>query len=68
MGAEEDLNIHRMESQQQGSLVDDDIIKPTSDNEIVRKYGETKRGLKPRHVHLMAIGGSIGVGLWASSF
>ncbi|KAH7032701.1 amino acid permease [Microdochium trichocladiopsis] len=25
---------------------------------------ETKRGLSPRHVQLMAIGGSIGVGLW----
>lgn len=28
------------------------------------KYGETKRGLKPRHVQLMAIGGSIGTGLF----
>lgn len=27
-------------------------------------YGETQRGLKPRHVQLMAIGGSIGVGMW----
>ena len=27
-------------------------------------YGETQRGLKPRHVQLMAIGGSIGVGVW----
>lgn len=27
-------------------------------------YGETKRGLSPRHVQLMAIGGSIGTGLW----
>lgn len=29
-------------------------------------YGETKRGLSPRHVQLMAIGGSIGTGLWVS--
>lgn len=27
-------------------------------------YNETKRGLSPRHVQLMAIGGSIGTGLW----
>jgi yeast amino acid transporter len=27
-------------------------------------YRETKRGLKPRHVQLMAIGGSIGTGLF----
>ncbi|KAL8369037.1 hypothetical protein RB599_004464 [Gaeumannomyces hyphopodioides] len=31
---------------------------------IVTQYGETKRGLSPRHVQLMAIGGSIGTGLW----
>lgn len=31
---------------------------------IATKYGETKRGLSPRHVQLMAIGGSIGTGLW----
>lgn len=30
------------------------------------QYGETKRGLSPRHVQLMAIGGSIGTGLWVS--
>ena len=27
-------------------------------------YGQTQRGLSPRHVHLMAIGGSIGTGLF----
>lgn len=32
------------------------------------QYGETKRGLSPRHVQLMAIGGSIGTGLWVSNF
>ncbi|KAL8396860.1 hypothetical protein RB594_003814 [Gaeumannomyces avenae] len=31
---------------------------------IATTYGETKRGLSPRHVQLMAIGGSIGTGLW----
>ena len=36
-----------------------------SQNEQLRaKYGETKRGLSPRHVQLMAIGGSIGTGLF----
>lgn len=30
----------------------------------VETYGETKRGLAPRHVQLMAIGGSIGTGLF----
>ncbi|KAK6067408.1 amino acid permease [Seiridium cupressi] len=28
------------------------------------EYGTTVRGLSPRHVQLMAIGGSIGTGLW----
>jgi len=28
------------------------------------KVQETKRGLSARHVQLMAIGGSIGTGLW----
>lgn len=28
------------------------------------EYGQTIRGLSPRHVQLMAIGGSIGTGLW----
>ncbi|KAH6981209.1 amino acid permease/ SLC12A domain-containing protein [Ilyonectria sp. MPI-CAGE-AT-0026] len=35
------------------------------DNSTVEaKYGQTKRGLSPRHVQLMAIGGSIGTGLF----
>lgn len=34
------------------------------DHEIREKYGQTKRGLTPRHVQLMAIGGSIGTGLF----
>jgi amino acid transporter len=38
-----------------------------SDVEVISsEHGpyETKRGLSPRHVQLMAIGGSIGTGLW----
>ncbi|KAI0017811.1 amino acid permease/ SLC12A domain-containing protein [Xylariomycetidae sp. FL0641] len=31
---------------------------------VVERVNETKRGLSPRHVQLMAIGGSIGTGLW----
>lgn len=31
---------------------------------VAQQYGETQRGLSPRHVQLMAIGGSIGTGLW----
>ncbi|KAK7403282.1 hypothetical protein QQX98_010973 [Neonectria punicea] len=31
---------------------------------VEAKYGQTQRGLSPRHVQLMAIGGSIGTGLF----
>ncbi|KAH6695092.1 proline-specific permease [Plectosphaerella plurivora] len=34
------------------------------DTALSEEFGRTQRGLSPRHVHLMAIGGSIGVGLW----
>ncbi|KAM0390529.1 hypothetical protein ACHAQC_007700 [Fusarium culmorum] len=33
-------------------------------NTVDREYGRTVRGLSPRHVQLMAIGGSIGTGLF----
>lgn len=33
-------------------------------NYVEQHYGQTKRGLSPRHVQLMAIGGSIGTGLF----
>ncbi|KAI0003573.1 proline permease [Xylariaceae sp. FL0662B] len=36
------------------------VILSTSEHPL----NETKRGLSPRHVQLMAIGGSIGTGLW----
>ncbi|KAI5467683.1 amino acid permease/ SLC12A domain-containing protein [Mariannaea sp. PMI_226] len=39
-----------------GILVDGDTVEA--------KYGQTRRGLSPRHVQLMAIGGSIGTGLF----
>ncbi|KAM0330599.1 hypothetical protein ACHAQA_003548 [Verticillium albo-atrum] len=63
MKQEDDSGINAVESRVDGSQVDVDLKNDGSD-EITRKYGETHRGLKPRHVHLMAIGGSIGVGLW----
>lgn len=38
---------------------------PGLDRDFIQQhYGETKRGLSPRHVQLMAIGGSIGTGLF----
>lgn len=55
--------INAVESRVDGSQVDVDLKNDGSDG-MAAKYGETHRGLKPRHVHLMAIGGSIGVGLW----
>ncbi|KAL2826646.1 amino acid permease/ SLC12A domain-containing protein [Aspergillus cavernicola] len=35
-----------------------------ADEGTMSPYGQTKRGLAPRHVQLMAIGGSIGTGLF----
>ncbi|EEY19350.1 hypothetical protein D7B24_004494 [Verticillium nonalfalfae] len=55
--------INAVESRVDGSQADVDLKHDGSDG-MTAKYGETHRGLKPRHVHLMAIGGSIGVGLW----
>lgn len=40
----------------------EDLKNPV--NVIDQQYGVTQRGLKSRHVQLMVIGGSIGVGLW----
>lgn len=37
-------------------------VKPTTTLDL--QYGHTHRGLSPRHVQLMAIGGSIGTGLF----
>lgn len=40
------------------------LIETEVNNDLLAKYGQTKRGLSPRHVQLMAIGGSIGTGLF----
>ncbi|KAL2201634.1 hypothetical protein CC79DRAFT_190082 [Sarocladium strictum] len=52
--------VHQVESHDAGKA---DILLG-HDHEIREKYGQTKRGLTPRHVQLMAIGGSIGTGLF----
>jgi amino acid transporter len=41
----------------------EDSLVPT-DEGTMSPYGQTKRGLSSRHVQLMAIGGSIGTGLF----
>lgn len=53
-------------AQRQVSQTEAEMKDVSRSQELVAQYGETHRGLKPRHVHLMAIGGSIGVGLWVS--
>lgn len=57
-----------MDAEKTGGL---SVVRSGSDNisgEVITgttaQYGETVRGLSPRHVQLMAIGGSIGTGLW----
>jgi len=52
-------NTHDSNSPQEGEIVKDVPADPEW-----AKYGQTKRGLSPRHVQLMAIGGSIGTGLF----
>lgn len=46
-------------SPQQGDIYERQLS--STENE---KYGHIKRGLTPRHVQVMAIGGSIGTGLF----
>ncbi|KFA56192.1 hypothetical protein S40293_00101 [Stachybotrys chartarum IBT 40293] len=50
--------------QRQVSQTEAEMKDVSRSQQLAAQYGETHRGLKPRHVHLMAIGGSIGVGLW----
>jgi amino acid permease len=54
MGSEKGIDVSPVRSDS------DHIGKVGNDNKVV----ETKRGLSARHVQLMAIGGSIGTGLW----
>lgn len=57
-----------MTQQDIASAVAEDVSpeKPglSSTTQLDIKYGQTQRGLSPRHVQLMAIGGSIGTGLF----
>ncbi|KAH9884243.1 amino acid permease/ SLC12A domain-containing protein [Xylariomycetidae sp. FL2044] len=52
---EKDAGLSPVTSSQPG------VVLSSSGHPIIN---ETKRGLSPRHVQLMAIGGSIGTGLW----
>jgi amino acid permease len=53
------VDLHRHDSKTEGEFKE--ISRAEERN---AQYGVTQRGLKPRHVQLMAIGGAIGVGLW----
>lgn len=66
MKAEENIEAARPTSPRQGSQFDVEIKGAGRDAELSATYGVTQRGLEPRHVHLMAIGGSIGIGIWVS--
>ncbi|KAI1076652.1 proline permease [Whalleya microplaca] len=57
MGAEKDIDLSPSRTT---SHTQPGVVLSTSDQSL----NETKRGLSPRHVQLMAIGGSIGTGLW----
>jgi len=48
-------------------LPNDDAEKTSQLEGEVSKYGETRRGLKSRHVQLIALGGCIGTGLFVGS-
>jgi amino acid transporter len=47
-----------------GSQEQGDIYERHLSSAEKEKYGRIKRGLTPRHVQVMAIGGSIGTGLF----
>uniref|UniRef100_A0A060T9M7 ARAD1B00352p n=1 Tax=Blastobotrys adeninivorans TaxID=409370 RepID=A0A060T9M7_BLAAD len=48
-------------------MVTDLPVSKESDDPIAAKYGDVKRGLKSRHVQLIALGGCIGTGLFVGS-
>lgn len=58
MTAEKDVGLRSSQSDR-GDGVDTAAAYTTATDRT-----KTHRGLSPRHVQLMAIGGSIGVGLW----
>ena len=49
-----------------GSIVEDRELECAHSEEI-GKYGHTKRGLKGRHIQLIALGGCIGTGLFVGT-
>lgn len=50
--------------EKKASFEDHAVSNEDTSSGTVSPYNETKRGLAPRHVQLMAIGGSIGTGLF----
>ncbi|KFA67305.1 hypothetical protein S40285_03631 [Stachybotrys chlorohalonatus IBT 40285] len=61
MGAPSDLESKHSADAATPPMTDSSPLEVSA---IESKYGQTKRGLSPRHVQLMAIGGSIGTGLF----
>lgn len=61
MGTQDDIETTKSPPAQDYDVATE---KPTATNVLEEQYGSTKRGLSPRHVQLMAIGGSIGTGLF----
>ncbi|TLD08647.1 uncharacterized protein PgNI_07065 [Pyricularia grisea] len=64
MAAVDEKSVGLGRSPSDSDMADGQVIGVDRDADVVAKYGETHRGLSPRHVQLMAIGGSIGTGLW----
>ncbi|KAF4991651.1 hypothetical protein FDECE_13999 [Fusarium decemcellulare] len=62
MAAEHNEDMKECEVDPSGTDVANGIF--IDDDAADAQYGRTKRGLSPRHVQLMAIGGSIGTGLF----
>ncbi|KZT26674.1 amino acid permease [Neolentinus lepideus HHB14362 ss-1] len=56
------MDLEKRESNRPGV---EETVAPVQDNDS--QYGETRRGLKSRHIQLIAIGGTIGTGLFVGS-
>ncbi|TLD23869.1 hypothetical protein PspLS_06478 [Pyricularia sp. CBS 133598] len=63
MAAVDEKSVGLGRSPSDSDMADGQVMGVDRDADVVAKYGETHRGLSPRHVQLMAIGGSIGVGI-----
>ena len=57
-----------MEDTLSGKEKFEDVVEDLgSDTEDHEKYGHTQRGLKSRHIQLIALGGCIGTGLFVGT-